>query len=151
MLVLDQIGLQRIARLRAAAEAAPMMPFDVLARLRLRQSDREVPDPPAHTVALAEGYLVAFQIEEWPDGRWRRLTISSSGDVWDGLHMLLGEFGFVCGRLHQLRWWGPARGGRRVFTIAELIEARQPPSAPTLDVVDAPIADLEEEDPADEC
>jgi hypothetical protein len=179
MLVLDHIGLQRIAELRARAEAAPMAEADVLLRLRRRQSGRELPDPPAMTVALLEDYLVAFAIEDWPDDRWRRLTVSTvSSDPRGGLPALLKEFGFVKhgdtgGVPETISWRGPLRSGRRSLTICELIEWRQPAAqrlvgasaeqmivdhwspvdgAPGRDGDDPMAVDLDEsEEPADEC
>ena len=163
-LFLDHIGLRRIAELHAKAEAAPMPEADVLTRLRQRQSGRDVPDPPAMTVALLEDYMVSFAIEDWPDGRWRRLTVSTvSSDPRGGLPALLKEFGFVKhgdtgGVPETISWQGPLRGGRRSLTICELIEWRQTPSQRLVGataeqmIVDDPMAvDLESEDPADEC
>jgi hypothetical protein len=165
MLVLDHIGLKRIAELRARAEAAPMAEADVLARLRQRQSGRELPDPPAMTVALREDYLVAFQIEDWPDGRWRRLTVSThSSDPRGGLPDLLKEFGFVQRRdadgvSEMIMWNGPQRGGRRSLSVCELIEERGGRGA--LSLFDQVLDDLtaeaglqedeDEEEPEDEC
>jgi hypothetical protein len=148
MLVLDKAGRERVARLREAAEAAPMSQADVRVGLRLRQTGQDFGDPAAYSVSLVEGYLVAFRIEEWPDGRWRRLTISAPQDPLEALAMLQSEFGFVCEAPFPARvaWYGPKVRGRRSFTVAELIEARQEPTAPTLDVVDEPIVDLEEQE-----
>jgi len=120
---------QRIAALRAKAEAAPLPAETVKRQLARRRRGETVPVPPEFTIELPEGFRVTYTIEHWlgSDNNVRCLAVSvAAGELCDvgQVNLLLEEFGFT-GRFRQLPAWIETSGGRRTINLIEEPEARQ--------------------------
>lgn len=117
-----------IAQLREAAAAAPLRLAETAALLARRRRGEDLGDAAAWTVALRFGFFASYRIEDWPDGRWRRLSIrvpaSGQGGRWPhpGIAaVLLGEFGFAATTLGENTVWRGKAGKGAVLHIAERI------------------------------
>ncbi|HEY1301454.1 MAG TPA: hypothetical protein VGF07_13225 [Stellaceae bacterium] len=135
-----------IRRLKQAAAATPLGLAETATLLARQRRGEGIADPPAWTVALRFGFFASYRIEDWPDGRWQRLSIRAPGSrLAPGVAaVLLGEFGFAAMRLGENIVW---RGAGAVLHIAErlgpLPEGAGPVAAP------GPEAPLAEPDPAE--
>lgn len=144
-LVVTSLMRRRIAQLTRAAEAAPLPLGDTLARLQRQRAGDFAGDAPQHMVMLGGGFVASCAVEEWPDGRWRRLSLSHPRER-PGIPVLVGLldlFGFSATLAEKLLW--RSREGSRgwTFHVAELIAAA-PSAAPAAEAVldePAPMAD----------
>ena len=114
---------QRIAALRAKAEAAQLPAETVKRQLARRRRGETVPVPPEFTIELPDGFRVTYTIEHrlGSDNNVRCLAVSAAaGELCDvsQVNLLLEEFGFT-GRFRQLPGWIEASGGRRTINLIE--------------------------------
>lgn len=119
---------RRIRRLVRAAEAAPQPLADTLLRHQRRQSLGRDADAPARCLPLGGGFLASYVVEDWPDGRWRRLTLSHPQERPQVAHLglLLSLFKFQP-ILYENVCWLSREGSRGwAFSVAELIVAAEP-------------------------
>lgn len=125
LLVLGEAECRAIARLRARAEAAPTALADTLARQRRAVAGRALPDPPERRVMLRFFFQVAYVLEEYPDGLWRRLSITSRRGAAEPhqIAVVMREFGFKTTLSTALAWRAMDTRGS-TFTVAELVEKR---------------------------
>jgi hypothetical protein len=155
MLWLGAAERQAIARLRAKAEASPIAPGAVAAQHARRCRGEGMLLPVPFTIALPDGFRVAFTIEERPSGPQgypvteRHLVICGAGHPAQ-VAMLLAEFGFMNDWRDLPVWLEPAGGGRG--RAVNIVEALPPPVE--LEMLVAPpedgeeVEDLEEEEAA---
>jgi hypothetical protein len=123
---------QRIDHIRHWGDTHPQAVGDTLARRQRRRENRHDADAPTSTVVLGP-YLASYAVEDWPDGRWRRLTLAVKPGRPSAFHLeaVARAFGFGLGPLHAERiMWGSQEGSRgAALNLAELIAAAPEPEA----------------------
>lgn len=156
--VLVESDCREIAALKCRAEANPQ-PLDVTrTRVRNRLTQRYDADPPGNIVLLGGGYMASYLVEDWPDGRWRRLTLSHRHQRAPLIVVdtIMRAFGFGCVLAEGVRW-GSREGSRgSAVNVCERIAAAaaptgwqiwdSPPPAPAAAAGEDIAVDPEEED-----
>ena len=140
LLVIGRRERALIERLKAAAAAAPLGLADTALLLARRRAGADIGDAAAWTARLRFGWLVSYRVEDWPDGRWQRLSIRAPGadrPAIGAVAALISEFGFSATRLCDGVVWRGRLGNAAVLNIAERLgplpaaaEVRAPPDEP---------------------
>jgi hypothetical protein len=122
-LYLDRDARRRIAVMRKKADARPVDVVDWRQLAQDRTEKRLAVSDPTAVVLFAEGYSAVYAVEDWPNGRFRRLTVLNrqAHPLPEAVAMLMREFGLGT-PLSELDVWHCPYGKRgHAVTVYEEI------------------------------